>query len=498
MRKPFAVLSLAALAAIAVLSLLHPAWLWLLVPVLPLALWGWYDMLFAADNVTRIYPVVGRLKQVLARERQLPQETVLENATQGRPFDWVHRRVVEARTRDEADTVAFGSQVHQLDVGFEAMIHSAYPVDRMEGDLRVWIGGPRCRRPYSASILNVSGMSYGSIGLRAVRSLNAAAKLGDFAHNTGEGGVSDYHLAEGGDLIFQFGTAYFGCRDDDGDFSPDAFTETVSHEAIKMVEVKISQGAKPGMGGILPAEKNTEEIARFRGVEPHQEIRSPAAHTAFTNARELVEFVDRVRELADGRPVGVKLCVGRYDEIEDLAAVMAETGGGPDFLTVDSADGGSGAGAVDFIHWVGRLGRDAVPRVDAILRRHGVRDRVKLLASGRVISSFDLVRYLALGADACYSARGMLFALGCVQALRCQTNRCPSGITTLDPSRNRGIVVEIRKHRIANFHRHTLEGVKELVAAAGLGSLDELGPEHIYRRVSPSEIVSLAEVAARA
>lgn len=470
----------------------HALWLFLLVG--PVVLIGLHDMVRSTNNVERNYPFFGRLKELASRERHIPQQSVIQNSREGKPFNVVERRIVRGRTGEKQATQPYGSELELRDVGSEWLAHSAYPVDEIEGDLRFTLGGPRCSRPYEASLLNVSAMSFGSLGPNAVRALSEAAKEGGFALNTGEGGVSPHHLAGGGDLIYQIGTGYFGCRDDDGSFSPDAFRETVAHDRIRAVEIKISQGAKPGLGGILPAEKNIPEIAEVRGIEPGEAVHSPPAHSAFGNARELLELAEELRDLSDGRPVGVKVCFGRRDEIEDLCRAMTETGRRIDFLTLDSADGGTGAGVSDFVNWVGWTVDLALPIVHKVLREHGLRDDVRLIASGKVVTSFDLVRLLALGADGCNSARAMMQALGCVQSLKCDTNRCPTGIATLDPSLNKGLVVETKSRAVARYHRHTLDGVKKLVAAAGLRDLAELTPGHLHRRVGPAEVRTLGEV----
>ncbi len=493
MRREFIFGSIVATLAVLALSVVWRDALWLLVFVMPVVLIGWYDLLWGRNNVARNYPFFGRLKELAVEERHIPQQAVIQNSREGRPFSVVQRQIVADRTRDESGTQPYGSELELRATGSEWLAHSAYPVDEIEGALTFELGGPRCTVPYTSSILNVSAMSFGSLGPNAIRALSRGAGLGGFALNTGEGGVSEHHKSGGGDLIYQVGTGYFGCRDEDGNFSADAFSESVATESVRAIEIKISQGAKPGLGGILPAEKNTDEIAEARGISPGEAVHSPAAHKEFSSPRGLLEFAERLRDLSGGRPVGAKLCVGRESEIDDLCEAMVETGLPLDFLTLDSADGGTGAGVSDFVNWVGCTIDLALPLVHRKLSDHGLRSDVRLVASGKVISSFDLVRLLALGADGCNSARAMMQALGCVQALKCNTNTCPSGVATLDPSLNRGLVVGDKSQAVANYHRHTVEGVKKLVAAAGLERLGQLDASCLRRRVGLTQVATLTE-----
>jgi glutamate synthase domain-containing protein 2 len=466
---------------------------WLLLAALagPLAGLAWRDALQTADNVRRSFPILGSIKAGLQDQRQILQEVAIENAREGRPFDDVQRRIIHKRADDRDQHLPFGTEYDYARPGHDWLLHSAWPTVVDPATLRVTIGS---RRPYSASLLNVSGMSYGSISPEAIRALGRGAKLGRFAVNTGEGGMSAFHLEAGNDVVFQFGTGYFGCRTKDGRFDPAAFQASIADDAVKMVEIKISQGAKPGFGAILPASKNTADIARIRGIEPGVEVRSPAGHTAFRDADELLDFVERLRELAGGRPVGVKLCVGRPAEIEELCRKMADTGRGPDYVAVDGGEGGSGAAALDAAAWVGMPLQDALVVVADAFDAHGLRPRVRLLAAGKVASGFDVVRLLALGADAVCSARAMMMALGCVQALKCDTNHCPTGVTTLDPRLRAGLDVIDKSARVAAFHRNTLAGVAQLLGAAGLRTAGDLRREHIARRTGPGEVRTLAQL----
>ena len=359
---------------------------------------------------------------------------------------------------------------------------------------RVRVGGEKCTQPYDCSVLNVSAMSFGSLSSRAILALNGGARVGGFAHNTGEGGISPYHLQPGGDLIYQVGTGYFGCRNPDGTFSAERFAETVAHPQVRMVELKLSQGAKPGHGGILPARKNTPEIAAIRGVEPGTTVLSPPYHTAFHTPLELLEFLDRLRTLAGGRPVGFKLCVGSRVELFAICKAMVESGLLPDFITVDGGEGGTGAAPLEFSNSVGMPFREGLAFVDDALRGFGLRSKIRLFSSGKILTAFHMFRAMALGADACYSARAMMLALGCIQALECNRNTCPTGVATQDPELVKGLVVQDKEQRVANYHRETVECLVELLAAAGLRHPSEIARCHIWRRVSASEIKRLDEL----
>ncbi len=355
-------------------------------------------------------------------------------------------------------------------------------------DARVRVGGAECTRPYDASLLNVSAMSYGSLSSNAILALNGGAKLGGFAHNTGEGGLSRHHLEPGGDLVWQIGTGYFGCRDARGRFDPERFREGATREQVRMIEIKISQGAKPGHGGILPAIKNTPEIARARGVEVGTLVASPPAHSAFRTPIELLEFVRTLRELSGGKPVGFKLCVGRESEFVAVCKAMVETGIRPDFVTVDGGEGGTGAAPLEFTNSVGMPLRDALAFVCDCLSGFDLKTDVRVIATGKIFTAFHMVKNLALGADLCNSARGFMMSLGCVQSLVCNTNHCPTGVATQDHKLMSGLVVGDKVHRVASFHAGTLETLAELVAAAGLRSARELNRTHVYRRTSQHDV----------
>lgn len=388
----------------------------------------------------------------------------------------------------------FGTQSDVYRVGYEWLSHSIAPLthDKLNQDPRVSVGGPECTQPYSASVLNISAMSFGSLSKNAVLALNAGAKIGNFAHNTGEGSISDHHLQPGGDLIWQIGTGYFGCRNPDGTFSEKAFYERAKLPQVKMIEIKLSQGAKPGHGGILPASKVNAEIARIRLVEQHKDVVSPPAHTAFTNPVEMMQFIRHIRHVSGGKPVGFKLCVGHPEEFVEVCQAMINTGIYPDFITVDGGEGGTGAAPMEFSDAVGMPLKDALVLVLDLLTGFGIRKYIKVIASGRVTNGFDMIKCFALGADMCNSARGMMMALGCIQALECNKNTCPTGVATQNKYLMGGLVVNDKKARVANFHNETISSAVELMGAAGISHPDDLQRHHIHRRLSPIHTESYA------
>jgi glutamate synthase domain-containing protein 2 len=373
------------------------------------------------------------------------------------------------------------------------MLHSMQPMDVAKDLFRISIGGPECKQPYSASVLNISAMSYGALSANAIRSLNAGAKKGNFAHDTGEGSVSPYHREAGGDLIWEIGSGYFGCRNSDGSFSAEKFTETAKNPQIKMVEIKLSQGAKPGHGGVLPAAKVTEEIAAIRGVTMGVDCVSPARHSAFSTPKELLGFVKTLRDLSGGKPVGFKLCIGHPVEFLGLVKAMLDTGTLPDFIVVDGKEGGTGAAPAEFIDNLGMPLRDGLAIVHSTLTGAGLRDDIKLGCAGKIITGFDMARAHALGADWCNVARGFMFAVGCIQAQSCHTGHCPTGVATQDPLRQRAIVVTDKSERVASFHKETVKSLAELLAASGMNAPADLKPHHIYRRIGDGRIITFAE-----
>jgi glutamate synthase domain-containing protein 2 len=464
---------------------------WLLIPVVPLVLLGLRDMSQRTHAVLRNFPVVGHGRYLLELIRPEINQYFIESNTDGTPFNREDRSVVYQRAKNMIDTLPFGTQLDVYAPGYEWIEHSMRARTPAAEEPRVAIGGPGCTQPYQASHLNVSAMSYGALSRNAVQALNRGARAGGFYHNTGEGGISPYHL-EGGDLVWQIGTGYFGCRAEDGGFSPERFAENATRSQVKMIEIKLSQGAKPGHGGILPAAKLTPEIAAIRGVPLGRDVLSPPAHTAFTTPRGLLELVRSMRELSGGKPVGFKLCVGRKREFFAICKAMLETGIAPDFVTVDGGEGGTGAAPMEFSNRVGMPLTEGLIFVHNALRGIGLRQQVRVIASGKITTGFAIARAVALGADLCNSARGMMFAVGCIQARRCNTNECPTGVTTHKPHLVRGLDVGDKAERTHRFHHHTIAAFLELLGAAGLERPEDLRPWHIHRRVDPTRVANYA------
>jgi len=462
--------------------------LWAFVVVGPFLLVGFHDVLQRRHSLLRIYPILGHGRFLFEVARPEIQQYFVENNIDGAPFSREFRSVIYQRAKGAPDTVPFGTQRDVERIGYEWMAHSLAPRQVPHEPPRIKIGGTACTRPYLASYLNISAMSYGSLGKNAILALNHGARVGGFAHNTGEGGLSPYHLEPGGDLIWQIGTGYFGCRTQDGRFDPGAFKENAGRDAVKMIEIKLSQGAKPGHGGILPAGKVTREISDIRGVPMGMDVISPPAHSAFANPAGLLEFVVRLRELSGGKPVGFKLCIGYRSEFLGICKAMLATGIKPDFITVDGAEGGTGAAPVELTNSVGMPMRDGLLFVNSALQGTGLRREIRIIAAGKIATAFHMIRALALGANLCNSARGMMFALGCIQARRCDTNHCPVGITTQDPARNQGLVVADKAQRVARYHGSTIRSFLELVASTGHDSPAEIGPGDVLRRIDAATI----------
>jgi len=482
-------LSYAALQTLTVLLAQHHDLFWVVAGlVFALGLLGLHDMTQRRHAVLRNFPVIGHMRYLLEMVRPEISQYFIESNLDGAPFHREARSVVYQRAKGELDTVPFGTQRDVYAVGYEWIGHSILARHAAQEVPRVQIGaGPRA---YSASLLNVSAMSYGSLSDRAVEALSRGAAQGDFALNTGEGGVSPYHLAGGADLVWQLGTGYFGARASDGTFDVARYRDTVAQPAIKMVELKLSQGAKPGHGGILPAAKLTEEIASIRGVPMGHDVLSPPAHSRFDSPVGLLEFVAELREEAGGRPVGIKLCVGQAWELLALCKAMDREGITPDFIAVDGGEGGTGAAPLEFSNRVGAPMVDGLMFVHNALVGFDLRDRVKVLATGKIMTGFTMARALALGADLCASARGMMLALGCIQARRCNSNHCPVGVATQDPRLVAGLDVRDKAPRAANFQRETVRSLLDLCGAAGLDGPAQLGPQHVNRRVSATEVRS--------
>lgn len=470
--------------------------LWSLIVVVPIMFIGINDTLSKRHTIRKNFPILGNIRYLFEKIRPEIQQYFVETDTEGTPINRMFRSVIYQRAKRDNDTRPFGTQLDVYRAGYEWMDHSvnAIPSEEIDTDPRVIIGGKDCKQPYSASVYNISAMSYGSLSKNAVEALNKGAKLGGFYHNTGEGSISPYHLKHGGDLVWQIGTGYFGCRTKEGEFSPEKFAKKASLESVKMIEIKISQGAKPGHGGILPAIKNTAEIAEIRGVEPHTTVASPPTHTAFKDAEGLMHFIKQLRDLSGGKPIGFKLCVGRPEEFIDYCKAMISTGIKPDYIAVDGGEGGTGAAPVEFANSLGRPLRDGLAFVQNTLVGYNLRSEIKLIAAGKLFTAYHMVRIFALGADVCNSARAMMMAIGCIQALVCNRNTCPTGVATQDKMLMKGLDVEDKAQRTANFQKQTIHSLMEFIGAAGLRSPSEIQRDYVNRRVDMSTIKNYEEL----
>jgi glutamate synthase domain-containing protein 2 len=493
-RRHFFIASGFLLAVIAGVSVFWPFASLSLVLVVPVIALGVSHSLQTKKAILRNFPLLGLFRYGFEMIRPEIQQYFIESETDGTPISRSIRSVVYQRAKKQTDTLPFGTQKNVYAEGYEWISHSLAPLHPDVNSLRVVVGGPQCRQPYSASVLNISAMSYGALSRTAIQSLNGGAKLGGFFHNTGEGGLSPHHLSEGGDLVWQIGTGYFGCRTENGDFAPDLFRETASLPNVKMVEIKLSQGAKPSHGGILPAAKITPEIVAIRKVAFGQDVVSPPAHRAFSTPRGLLEFVQQLRELSGGKPVGFKLCFGQPSEFLAICKAMIETGILPDFITVDGGEGGTGAAPMEFSDSVGAPLEDGLSFVHDALTGFDLRKHIRLIASGKVMTGFHLFSRLALGADMCNSARGMMLALGCIQARQCNSNHCPTGVATQDPKLYQGLVPSDKKVRVANYHRNTLHAFADLLGATGIMSSSAIDRSLINRRVTSDVVKTYAEL----
>ena len=490
MRKIFILSSICILFVASFIAYKWHPFIWSFVVIIPIILLGIFDMFQTHHTLMANFPVLGRFRWIAEWLRPKIYQYFVESDTDGAPFNRLSRTVIYQRAKKVNDTTPFGTQLDVYQPGYEWLNHSIAPLhhNKVDQSPRVKVGGPACTQPYSASVYNVSAMSFGALSQNAIMALNGGAKLGGFAHNTGEGGLSPYHLEPGGDIIWQIGTGYFGCRNQDGTFHYEEFAKRAVHVNVKMIEIKLSQGAKPGHGGILPAAKVTEEIAKIRLVEMGKDVMSPPYHTAFTNPIGLLEFVKKLRELSGGKPVGFKLCVGQKSQFIAICKAMVKTNIMPDFITVDGGEGGTGAAPLEFSNSVGMPLRDALAFVFDALHGFGLKKHIKIIASGKVHTGFDLIKNFALGADMCNAARAMMLSLGCIQALECNTNTCPTGVATQDPKLFKGLNVADKRVRVANFHHETIKATTELMAAAGLDHPHKLHRSHIYRRVSANQI----------
>jgi glutamate synthase domain-containing protein 2 len=454
---------------------------------------GGYDVMQGKRSLLRNYPIIGHIRYMLEFVRPEIRQYFIESDTEAAPFSRSQRSLVYQRAKGEPDKQPFGTQLNVHAEGYEWMNHSVVPTKLASQDFRITIGAERAQ-PYSASVFNISAMSFGALSANAVLALNAGAKRGGFAHDTGEGSISQHHRVHGGDLIWEIASGYFGCRNDDGTFNADKFAANACDPQVKMVELKLSQGAKPGHGGMLPGPKVTAEIAAARGVPLGVDCVSPASHSAFSTPIEMMQFIDRLRTLSGGKPTGFKLCIGHPWEWFAMVKAMLATGITPDFIVVDGAEGGTGAAPVEFTDHVGSPLQEGLLLVHNTLRGVGLREKIKIGCAGKVVSAFDIARLMALGADWCNSARGFMFALGCIQAQHCHTGACPTGVTTQDPLRQQSLVVPDKAERVYNFHQQTLHALQALVQAAGLDHPQGITAHHIVRRGTDHKVKSLAQL----
>ncbi len=487
MRKVFFLFAWTAPLFTWIISLFWPPFIWAMPGFLLVIAIGLVDAFQTKQAIRRNFPVIGNGRYLVEKLRGPVQQYFVESDTDGAPIAREYRSVIYQRAKHAMETVAFGTKRNVYAEGYEWMLHSMQPVIARDEDQYILVGGADCKQPYKASVLNISAMSYGSLSGPAIESLNAGAKMAGFAHNTGEGGISSFHTKPEGDLIWQIGTGYFGCRAEDGTFSPEKFKENALRPSVKMIEIKLSQGAKPGKGGILPAAKVTEEIAGIRGVPVGKSVISPPSHSSFDNPLGLVRFIQQLRELSEGKPIGFKLCVGYRHEFLAICKAMRETGIRPDFIAVDGGEGATGAAPLEFSNSVGSPLDDGLAFVVNALRGFDLRSDIKIFAGGRIFTAFHLLSKLAIGADAGYSARAFMLALGCIHALECNRGTCPTGVTTHNPQLTAGLVVEDKGRRVANLHAETIHALSALLGAVGLYSADDLRRHHVKRRVTWKE-----------
>ncbi|MFT7004554.1 MAG: glutamate synthase domain-containing protein 2 [Sulfurimonas sp.] len=448
-----------------------------------------YDLKQTQHSLWRNFPVIGRFRWILEELRPPIRQYFIESDIDGVPFDRQTRGLVYRRSKKMLSNIPFGTKQDVYKPGYEWIGHSlkAKKAKELEQNPKVLIGGEACTQPYESSILNISAMSFGALSANAILALGNGAKIGEFALNTGEGGISSYHLQTNADLIWQIGTAYFGCRDKDGNFDLETFKKKASKHNVKMIEIKLSQGAKPGHGGILPAQKNTPEIAEVRGIEAYVQVDSPPIHSSFSTMPEFMKFIELLRVSSGGKPVGFKLSIGRKEEFIEICKAMIESGITPDFITVDGSEGGTGAAPLEYTNSVGMPLRDALVFVVDTLNGYDLKKDIKVIASGKITNGMDIAKVLAIGADLCASARGMMFSLGCIQAMQCHKNSCPTGIATQDKKLSKGLDVSDKKQRVANFHKGTVESFIEILASTGMQSSQELKRKHIFYRINQTE-----------
>lgn len=495
MRKVFILFTITSLSIIALLTYINWKSILLLLIFLPLIAMGFYDMYQSKKSIRRNFPLLGRMRYLLESIGPEIRQYFIETDLDGKPFNRLQRSLIYQRSKKENDTTPFGTQLNVYDMGYLWINHSirALPLKDINHDPRIMIGSEQCTKPYSASLFNISAMSYGSLSKNAILALNAGAKQGNFYHNTGEGGLSHYHLEPGGDIVWNIGTGYFSCRDADGNFSYEEYTKRAVLDKVKMIEIKFSQGAKPGHGGILPKEKVTDEIANIRIVSKGRDIISPAYHSAFTTPLELMDFIKLLRKGSGGKPIGMKICIGNKSEFLSICKAMVSTKTYFDFITVDGAEGGTGAAPQEYSDHVGMPLRDALAFVHDSLVGFGVREQIKIICSGKIVTGFDIIKTLSTGADLCNSARGMMFALGCIQALECHKNTCPTGVATQDPKLVKGLVPEEKSVRVFRFQQETVKSAMELMASAGIAHPNKVDRSVVSMRVDRTRIVTLEE-----
>lgn len=494
-REKFILISLLTIIFTFLISFFWKPFLWSFLLTIPLILMGIFDILQKKHTIRRNFPVIGRLRYALEAIRPEIGQYFVETDTDGRPLNRIFRSLVYQRAKKVNDTEPFGTQMNVYRSGYEWMDHSMYAINKEINEFpRIIIGGKDCKQPYNSSLLNISAMSFGALSKNAVMAMNKGAKLGGFAQNTGEGGLSPYHLKFKGDVIWQIGTGYFGCRNIDGTFNEKTYAENATKPEVKMIELKISQGAKPGHGGILPAIKNTPEIAAIRHVKPHKDVLSPPSHSAFGNPIEMMHFLKKLRDLSNGKPIGFKLCVGKKQEFIDICKAMIKTNILPDYIAVDGGEGGTGAAPVEFTNSIGMPLREGLVFVHDTLVGFNLKKDIKLLASGKIITGFHMARAIALGADICYSARGMMLSVGCIQALQCNNNTCPVGVATQNKSLMKGLDVQDKGQRVFNFHQATIHSFLELLHACGLQHPNEITRKHINRRLGMHKVAKYNEI----
>ena len=495
MRKFFIIISTIIIVLIGVLSYVNIKFIFLGIIFFPLILMGIYDMIQTKKTILRNFPLLGRMRYLLESIGPEIRQYFVETDLDGKPFNRQQRSLVYQRSKKALDSQPFGTQLDVYDEGYEFINHSirAIPFSDVNENPRVKIGSSQCEKPYLASMFNISAMSFGSLSKNAILALNDGAKQGGFYHNTGEGGLSPYHLT-GGDVVWNIGTGYFSCRTNDGKFSFDEFTKRAVLDNVKMIEIKFSQGAKPGHGGILPKEKVTDEIAAIRLVQKGNDILSPPMHSVFTTPLELMEFVKLLRKGSGGKPIGMKICISNKSEFLSICKAMVATKTYLDFITVDGGEGGTGAAPQEYSDHVGMPLRDALAFVYDALNGFGIKDQIKIICSGKIITGFDIVKSLSIGADLCNSARGMMFALGCIQALQCHSNTCPTGVATQNPDLAKGLVPEEKSIRVARYQHETVKSAVDLMASAGISHPDDVGRNVVSTRIDRTRIATFEEI----